>query len=90
MKRNIRNSVAAQLALDKIEMLSSTDPSTLDSSDNQTESPLVSKNISFKRVTTITVNDDNSRTVTVEVTNLKNILGGHAIFTNRFSLWGNS
>jgi len=90
MKRSIRNSLATQLALDKLEMVSAVNPTTLDSSDNTVETSVISKNISFTRTTTITVNSDNSRTVTVEVNGNTESLGGRAIYTNRLSLWGNS
>ena len=65
-------SAADTLALSKMEFYAAQDPHSLDASDNGTEtgvsSPISSlNNVSFSRTTAITVNPDESRTVTVSV-----------------------
>ena len=89
-KRNLRNSYAAQLALEKMEQLAATDPSTLSSLSNSTETSLTKDNVAFTRQTTIVVNADASRTVTVSVTGNQASLGGQSTFTDTFPLWGNT
>lgn len=87
LKRGIRNSYAAQLALDKIETLAAKDPSTLSSANNQTESGLSWRNVKFNRTTTITVNSDGSRTISVSVTGANKSLGGKANMVSTLPLW---
>ena len=89
LKRSIRNSIATQLAIEKIEELGSVDPTTLDSTDNSSETGITQDNISFSRTTTILVNADLSRSVTVVVAPNDENLGGSYTATSRFPLWGN-
>lgn len=86
MRRNERNSVAQQLAFEKMEELAAVRPLNLSSANNVTET--VSRNyITFTRTAAIVVNADKSRTVTVTVTNKKPALGGSATVTNTFVSW---
>jgi prepilin-type N-terminal cleavage/methylation domain-containing protein len=87
-KRVARQSYASQLALDRLETLAARDPSTLTSADSSTESQLNYRNVQFERTTTVTVNADNSRTVSVVVSSAA--LGGHASFATTFSARGSS
>lgn len=87
MKRGYRNSTALELAVQKLEQLGAVDPSTLSAASGGTET-LTSNGISFTRVTTVTVNADNSRSVTVQVTGTLG-KGGNATLSNTFSEWGN-
>lgn len=81
--------VASSLAAGKIEELSSVDPLDLDSSDNQTESAVVvdGYNMSFTRTTAITINADNSRTITVNVSSNNPGLPNNVNFSTTFALW---
>ena len=87
LKQSTRSSLASQLALDKIEMLATVDPTTLTAANNSTE-PSVNRNgVTFSRSTVITVNSDGSRTATVTVLPLSGT-GGRATFTTTFAQWG--
>lgn len=88
-KRSMRNSIAMQLAVEKLEELGSVNPTTLDNSDDSTEANVVEDNITFTRVTQVTQNADESRTVTVTVNANDADLGGTYEVTNTFPLWGN-
>lgn len=87
-KRNIRNSIASQLAHERMEDLAAVSPANLGDTYDETESDLEVENISFTRVTEVTVNADNSRSVTVTVTANAEELGGAAEVSNTFALWG--
>ena len=89
LKRSIRNSIATQLAIEKIEELGAVDPTTLDAGDNSTEASIIQDNIEYSRATTVVVNSDQSRSVTVVVTPNDTQLGGSYTTTSRFPLWGN-
>ena len=86
MKRNERNSIAQQLAFEKMEQLAAVRPLSLSSANDLTETK-VRSNISFTRTTTVLVNTDTSRTVTVSVNNNVHSLGGSASVTNTFVSW---
>lgn len=87
-KREIRDSEALQLALEKMEQLAAIDPSTLTAAESGTEA-LTVDSIAFSRVTTVTVNADTSRTVQVQVTSTEQG-GGNVSLSNTFALWGNA
>ena len=88
-KRTELNYLASNLALSKVEDLAATDPSDLDSTDNQNETgvTITGTAITFTRATTITVNADESRTVKVVVTSEGLEIPTNATFETRFSLW---
>jgi prepilin-type N-terminal cleavage/methylation domain-containing protein len=86
--RNIRNSVAAQLALEKMEEMAARNPSTLSSADNELEEKVLVDNMSFSRNTEIEVNVDGSRTIFVDVETNNESLGGRSSVVNTFALWG--
>ncbi len=90
LKRSIRNSIAMQLAVEKLEELGSINPTSLDASDNATESAVVQDSISFSRTTTVVVNSDQSRSVTIVVQANDASLGGNYTASSRFPLWGNT
>lgn len=89
MKRAIRQNIAQELALSKLEEYAAIDPSTLDSGDDSNEPSLSVDNISFSRQVAVTVNSDNSRTVTVTVATNESSLGEEIVLENTFALWGN-
>ena len=89
LKQSMRSSLASQLALDKIEMLATVNPSTLTTANGGTEPSLLQDGVTFSRITTITVNADGSRTASVVVTSLTRT-GGRATFTTTFPQWGNT
>lgn len=89
-KRAMRSQVALELAESRMEGLAATDPSTLDSTDNSSETGLHSMNVSFSRQTTVVVNADGSRTVTVVVSPTNSSLVGSHTLTSTFLLWGNN
>jgi len=86
--RNIRNSVAAQLALERMEEMAARNPSTLSSADNELEEAVYVDNMSFSRNTEIEVNVDGSRTIFVDVETNNESLGGRSSVVNTFALWG--
>lgn len=88
-KLAVRHSIASQLALAKIESLQAVDPATLDATDNSSESGLQHNNISFARSVAITVNADESRTVTVNV-QTEDSAADAVTFSHTFALWGNT
>lgn len=87
-KHTVRESVAHDLASQKLESLLSISATNLSSSNNASES-LTSQGIAFTRVTTVTVNADSSRTITVVVTGTLG-KGGDATVSAVASLWGNT
>lgn len=86
-KRNLRNSVAQELAVRKMEELAAINPAFLDGNDSASET-VTSDGIPYTRTTSVTVNDDNSRTVTISVAGARAELGGTATIANTFALWG--
>ncbi len=88
-KRSIRNSVASQLATQKMEELAGVDPALLSSANSSIESAVVFNNMTFQRQTTVSVNSNGSRTINVAVQNVDAARGGRANLTNVFPVWGN-
>lgn len=85
--RAVHQSVAAQLAIEKMELLSAIDPITLTATNNSTEN--ISHGVmQFKRTTAITVNADGSRTININVNSLNTPFVAKASATNTFALWG--
>ncbi len=89
-KRGERSSIAAQLALARLEEFASIDPSTLDDDFDENTTGIEVENISFTRNVDVTENADGSRTVTVTVFNEEESLGGRAIYSSTFFLWEDS
>jgi prepilin-type N-terminal cleavage/methylation domain-containing protein len=90
IKRNERNSVARQLATEKLEEFASQDPSSLTAASGTTELNLTSHNMFFRRISTVTVNADSSITVSVSVSSNRTGVGGAVTLSNTFFLWGKS
>ena len=86
-KRTLRNTIAASLAAQQIELYASLDPQVLDDTYDDQETIYV-QNIPFIRTTNVTVNSDQSRTVFVRVEGERFELGGVAEYETTYSLWG--
>ncbi len=85
--RTYHNSVAMQLALEHLEELSTIDPSTMSAASGGTSS--VSRGaLNFTRTVTVTVNADQSRTVSVVLNDNNLKMGARAEVNNTFPLWG--
>lgn len=87
-KRSARESYAHDLATQKLEELLSISAVNVTTANNGTES-LYSHGVSYTRVTTVVVNADSSRTITVAVTGVLG-LAGNATVSATVSLWGNT
>lgn len=86
--RSIRDNIAMQLAIEKMEEFSRTDPSTLDDADDLSESGVTRDAYSFERVTDVTVEADGTRTVNIVVTSNATKTGSAVTIENSFALWG--
>ena len=82
-----RDSVASQLALEKLEELSLINPELLNDDYDETES-LYENGIPYTRATDITINPDRSRQVDIDVSATNNIRGGTSSLSIAFHLWG--
>ncbi|MCB0333339.1 MAG: prepilin-type N-terminal cleavage/methylation domain-containing protein [Bdellovibrionales bacterium] len=81
------DSIASQLAVEKMEEFAGTDPSSLSDGDSWDES--VSRgNMSFNRNSSVSVHSDGSRTVYVDVTAESSVSGSTVSLMNTFYLWG--
>jgi Tfp pilus assembly protein PilV len=87
-RRSERNSYATHLAFRKLEELASIDPSNLTDSYDASESNLTVDSISYTRTTDVTVNADNSRTVSVTVAPVNASRGKTVTYQSTFALWG--
>lgn len=87
--RAIREGIANELAQARLEALAAINPDNLDAGDGGSEA-LVVDNISFTRDSTVTVNADDSVTITVAVTS-SNVAshGGSATLSTVVVPWGN-
>lgn len=83
------NQAAYNLALSKVEQFAAIQPSQLDASDNSTENAVAvsGMNITFTRVSQITVNADNSRTIQVDVSSDNSTLDTSVSYTTTFAVW---
>ena len=88
LNRSYRTSLAGQVALDRMEILAERDPSTLENSLDETNEAVVMSGATFYRSTSIVVNSDGSRTVTVSVRSPQN-LSGKATLSTTLPLRGN-
>lgn len=88
-KKTHTNYLASNLALSKVEELAAFEPVNLDSSYNSFESGLsvVGTKITFSRTTTIVVNADDSRTITVKVLSETLKIPTKVDFTTTFAVW---
>ena len=85
--RAVHSSVAMQLAMDQMEVLSAADPSTFDDSDDFADTVARGTAV-FNRAVDFTVNGDGSRTVRVTIANTNEQVGGEADIINTFAMWG--
>ena len=83
------NYAASNLALSRIELLSAIEPADVDSDYNKTETGLTTNGvgIKFTRVTTVTVNSDDSRTINVVVSNSDYKIPVRVEYETTFSVW---
>lgn len=88
-KRSLRQSIATQLAEEKLEEYAATDPSLLTAASGLAEPYVTSGNVVYSRVSTVTVNADASRTVTVVVTPRRIGVGTAVSLQATLALWGN-
>lgn len=86
--RSVRHALATDLVLDKLEQFAATNPSTLSAANDETNTAVTERGISFNRTTTVTVNVDGSRTAAVSVSCTNTFLQCSASFTNTFVPWG--
>lgn len=89
LSQSYRTSVASQIALDKIESLAQLDPSTIQTTSNESKTSITQSGLLFYRSTSITINSDGSRTILVSVTSPTG-LSGKSTLTSTLPLWGNS
>lgn len=83
------NHISSSLAVSRMEQLASVSINFLDASYGGTENAVTwpGSNETFTRVTTVTVNADDSRTITVTVTPNNTNLASTVEFTNTFANW---
>jgi len=83
------NHIASSLAISKMEELASRTASELDSSDSETEDAVTwpGTDFTFKRVTTVAVNADNSRRVEIVVSTNNAPIPTSAKFGTTFAVW---
>lgn len=86
--RSIRDNIAMQLAIEKMEEFSRTDPSTLDDGDDLSESGVTRDTYSFARISDVTIEADGTRTVNITVTSDATKTGSSVTIENSFALWG--
>jgi prepilin-type N-terminal cleavage/methylation domain-containing protein len=89
LNQSYRTSVASQIALDKIESFAQQDPSTIQTSSNESNNSVTHSGLQFLRSTSVAVNSDGSRTITVSVAS-QNGWPGSASLSTTLPLWGNS
>jgi prepilin-type N-terminal cleavage/methylation domain-containing protein len=89
MKKTEMNNAASNLALSKIEELSAIRVNDLNSTYNIVENNIKSGDFkaTFKRTTTVVVNSDNSRSITVKVESNSAKLPTAVTFKTTFSMW---
>jgi len=81
------HSLAMQIAMNEIERFAAIDPTLLTSASGGTDT-VTREGKEFTRVTTITVNADSTRTISVEVSNVVAHLRGRVTLEETFPLWG--
>jgi prepilin-type N-terminal cleavage/methylation domain-containing protein len=87
-RRAERNSIATQLAFEKMEQLAARSPATLGDAFDLTETALTVNRIAYNRTTNVTVNADGSRTVVVDVWPRDSSLGKRVTYQSTFARWG--
>ena len=88
-KKTEENYAASNLALSKVEQLSAIPVGQLSSANNLVENNLKvpGSNANFRRTTTVVVNADTSRTITVRVESVGTMLPTKVNFRTTFSMW---
>lgn len=89
-KKTEINHAATSLVISKVEELSAIETKDLTAADGGTESNVAwpaYTNLDFTRVTTIVVNADQSRTVTVSVSSNSTYIPTTVEFTTTFAVW---
>ena len=83
------NNFASNLAVSKIEEIASRASSEIDSSLDEVESNVSFPNtdITFRRTTTVTVNGDDTRTITVDVASNSSVIPTSVTFSTGLSVW---
>ncbi|RMG39205.1 MAG: hypothetical protein D6719_13820 [Candidatus Dadabacteria bacterium] len=85
--KSISDALATQIALEELEDFAAEDP--LSHSDGESWSETVTRGLrEFTRTATVTVNSDNSRTLTVSVTAKGNTIGGAITMSNTYAPTG--
>jgi len=87
-QKAIADSVATQLALEKLEEYGTINPETLSDGDQQIETEIIREGISFRRQLDVSINALRSRVITVQVTSNKAKLSTDITLSNAFALWG--
>src|SRR5690606_15219646 len=80
------NSIAAQLAIERLEEFASSDPAFIVADTTLSETSIVRDGRAFDRTTSIIINPDRSRTVTVTVDSVALEDGGRTTISNTFAL----
>lgn len=80
-------SLAAQLAAEAVEEYAGIDPINLDNADDR-DDVVVRRNHRFARSINVTVNSDQSRTVSVDITSLNPRFRASVNYSSRFAMWG--
>lgn len=89
--RSVNNSMyestAARLAIQRMEQFVSTNPQSLDDTDDQTQTVTVD-GLPYNVITEVTINSDRARTVKITVYPDNQHIGGFISLQNSFALWG--
>lgn len=87
-KRGVRSAVASHLAHNRMEELLAVSPQSLTAAHAETATPLIERGMTFVRSTTLTIEDDGTRIVTVSVKPVPSELGSETTLNGVFPLWG--
>lgn len=80
-------SLAAQIGAESMEEYAGIDPINLDNADDRDDT-VTRKNHQFARSINVTVNSDQSRTVSVDITSLNPRFRASVNYSSRFAMWG--
>lgn len=83
------HNAASSIAAGRIESIAALDPANITTSFNESNTAVTwpGLELSFQRSTTVVVNADNSRTVTVQVASVSENLPASVEFTTTFAVW---
>jgi Tfp pilus assembly protein PilV len=87
LNQSYRSSLASQIALEQLELLAQQNPATLQESGGESAAQVIHSGLTFYRSTTISINSDGSRTVSVSVSSPTG-MHGKASLSTTFALWG--